>query len=309
MEIEQELASVTPQGETLLAIGVFDGVHAGHRYLLKQLQKRAAEKHLLSGVLTFNPHPQSVLHPDDQLPWLSNLEDRVTTLQQLGVNIVAVLTFTPELAQLTAQDFMSLLKKYLKMRGIMVGPDFALGRGGEGNISLLRTLGNQMEFSVEVIPPYTINGELVSSTLIRQALIQGDMKRVEKLMGHHFYLRGKVITSDKRGGALGFPTANLESKPQQALPNNGIYATITHVDGKQFPSATNIGTRPTFGAGRKMVENHLLNYKGNLYSKEIRVEFVQKLRDEKRFASSEELKTQIEKDVRKVQALLAKDAE
>jgi riboflavin kinase/FMN adenylyltransferase len=309
MEIEQELASVTPQGETLLAIGVFDGVHAGHRYLLKQLQKRAAEKHLLSGVLTFNPHPQSVLHPDDQLPWLSNLEDRVTTLQQLGVNIVAVLTFTPELAQLTAQDFMSLLKKYLKMRGIMVGPDFALGRGGEGNISLLRTLGNQMEFSVEVIPPYTINGELVSSTLIRQALIQGDMKRVEKLMGHHFYLRGKVITSDKRGRALGFPTANLESKPQQALPNNGIYATITHVDGKQFPSATNIGTRPTFGEGRKMVENHLLNYKGDLYSKEIRVEFVQKLRDEKRFASSEELKTQIEKDVRKVQALLAKDAE
>lgn len=309
MEIEQELASVTPQGETLLAIGVFDGVHAGHRYLLKQLQKRAAEKHLLSGVLTFNPHPQSVLHPDDQLPWLSNLEDRVTTLQQLGVNIVAVLTFTPELAQLTARDFMSLLKKYLKMRGIMVGPDFALGRGGEGNISLLRTLGNQMEFSVEVIPPYTINGELVSSTLIRQALIQGDMKRVEKLMGHHFYLRGKVITSDKRGRALGFPTANLESKPQQALPNNGIYATITHVDGKQFPSATNIGTRPTFGEGRKMVENHLLNYKGNLYSKEIRVEFVQKLRDEKRFASSEELKTQIEKDVRKVQALLAKDAE
>lgn len=309
MEIEQELASVTPQGETLLAIGVFDGVHAGHRYLLKQLQRRAAEKHLLSGVLTFNPHPQSVLHPDDQLPWLSNLEDRVTTLQQLGVNIVAVLTFTPELAQLTAQDFMSLLKKYLKMRGIMAGPDFALGRGGEGNISLLRTLGNQMEFSVEVIPPYTINGELVSSTLIRQALIQGDMKRVEKLMGHHFYLRGKVITSDKRGRALGFPTANLESKPQQALPNNGIYATITHVDGKQFPSATNIGTRPTFGEGRKMVENHLLNYKGNLYSKEIRVEFVQKLRDEKRFASSEELKTQIEKDVRKVQALLAKDAE
>ena len=308
MEIEQELASVTPQGETLLAIGVFDGVHAGHRYLLKQLQKRAAEKHLLSGVLTFNPHPQSVLHPDDQLPWLSNLEDRVTTLQQLGVNIVAVLTFTPELAQLTAQDFMSLLKKYLRMRGIIVGPDFALGRGGEGSISLLRTLGNQMEFSVEVIPPYTINGELVSSTLIRQALIQGDMKRVEKLMGHHFYLRGKVITSDKRGRALGFPTANLDIKPQQALPNNGIYATITHVDGKQFPSATNIGTRPTFGEGQRMVETHLLNYKGNLYSKEIRIEFVQKLRDEKRFASSEELKTQIEEDVRRVKALLAEDS-
>jgi riboflavin kinase/FMN adenylyltransferase len=307
MEIERELASITPQGETLLTIGVFDGVHAGHRYLLEKLQQRAVEKNLLSGVVTFNPHPQSVLHPHNQLPWLSNLEDRVRAFQELGVNIVAVLTFTSKVAQLSARDFMALLKKHLKMRGIMVGPDFALGRGGEGNINLLRTLGHEMNFSVEVIPPYTINGEVVSSTLIRQALIQGDMRRVERLMGRYFYLRGKVITSDKRGRVLGFPTANLDIKPQQALPDNGIYATITQVDGKQFPSATNIGIRPTFGEGKKMVETHLLNYKGDLYGKEIRVEFVQKLRDEKRFASSEELKIQIDKDVRKVEALLAKD--
>ncbi|MDH4291002.1 MAG: bifunctional riboflavin kinase/FAD synthetase [Dehalococcoidia bacterium] len=307
MEIEQELAGITPQGETLLTIGVFDGVHAGHRYLLKRLQQHAAEKNLLSGVVTFNPHPQSVLRPGDQLPCLSDLEDRVTTFQQLGLNIVAVLTFTPKLAQLSARDFMSLLKKYLKMRGIMVGPDFALGRGGEGNISLLRTLGDEMKFTVEVIPSYTINGEVVSSTLIRQALVQGDMKRVEKLMGRHFYLRGKVTTSAKRGRLLGFPTANLDIKPQQALPDNSIYATITQVDGKQFPSATNIGSRPTFGEGKRMVETHLLNYRGNLYGKEIRVEFVRKLRDEQRFASAEELKVQIEKDVREVEAVLAKD--
>jgi len=207
MEIEQELANMTPHGETLLTIGVFDGVHAGHRYLLKGLQQQAAEKNLLSGVVTFNPHPQSVLHPDDQLPWLSSLEDRVTIFQQLGLNIVAVLTFTPKVAQLSAWDFISLLKKYLKMRGIIVGPDFALGRGAQGNINLLRTLGDEMEFTIEIIPPYTINGEVVSSTIIRQALVQGDMKRVEKLMGRRFYLRGKVITSDKRGRLLGFPTA------------------------------------------------------------------------------------------------------
>jgi riboflavin kinase/FMN adenylyltransferase len=309
MEIEQELANITPQGETLLTIGVFDGVHAGHRYLLKQLQQRAAEKNLLSGVVTFNPHPQSVLHPHDQLAWLSSLNDRVTTFQQLGLHIVAVLTFTPKLAQLSARDFMPLLKKYLRMRGIMVGPDFALGRGGEGNINLLRALGDEMKFSVEVISPYRVNGEIVSSTLIRQALTQGDMKRVEELMGHHFYLTGKVVTSDKRGRVLGFPTANLDIKPQQALPDNGIYATITRVDGKQFLSATNIGTRPTFGKGKRMLETHLLDYEGNLYGKEIRVEFVQKLRDEQRFLSSEELKTQIEKDVRTVKALLAKDSE
>jgi len=307
MEIEQELASIAPQGETLLTIGVFDGVHAGHRYLLEKLQQRAVERKLLSGVVTFNPHPQSVLHPHNQTPWLSNLEDRVKALQELDINVVAVLTFTHKVAQLSARDFISLLKKHLKMRGIMVGPDFVLGRGGEGNIDLLHTLGREMKFSVEVITPYTINGEVVSSTLIRQALIQGDMKKIERLMGSHFYLRGKVITSDKRGRILGFPTANLDIKPQQALPDNGIYATITQVNGKRFPSATNIGIRPTFGEGTKMVETHLLNYEGDLYGKELKVEFVQKLRNEQRFPSSEELKIQIEKDVRKVEALLAKD--
>jgi riboflavin kinase/FMN adenylyltransferase len=307
MGIEQELASISPQGETLLTIGVFDGVHAGHRYLLKRLHQRAEERNLLGGVVTFNPHPQSVLHPDKQLPWLSSLEDRVATLRQLGLSVVAVLTFTPKLAQLSARDFMSLLKRYLRMEGIVVGPDFTLGRAGEGNINLLHALGDEMKFSVEVIPPYTIDGEIVSSTLIRQALVQGDMSRVEKLMGRRFYLMGKVITSDKRGRVLGFPTANLDMKPEQASPDNGIYATITHVDGKQFPSATNIGTRPTFGGGKKLVETHLLNYQGSLYDKDIRVEFVRKLRDEKRFASSEELKTQIKKDVRKVEAVLGKD--
>jgi riboflavin kinase/FMN adenylyltransferase len=307
MEIEQELASITPQGETLLTIGVFDGVHAGHRYLLEKLQQRAAEKNLLSGVVTFNPHPQSVLHPHNQLPWLSSLEDRTRAFQELGINIVAVLTFSSKVAQLSAREFISLVKKQLRMRGIMVGPDFTLGRGREGNINLLRALGREMEFSVEVVPPYTINGEVVSSTLIRQALAQGDMRKVEKLMGRYFHLSGKVITSDKRGRVLGFPTANLNIKPQQALPGNGIYATIAQVDGKQFPSATNIGIRPTFGEGEKTVETHLLNYKDDLYGKDMKLEFVQKLRDEQRFPSSEELKVQIEKDVRETEAILAKD--
>ena len=307
MEIEQELANITPQGETLLTIGVFDGVHAGHRYLLKRLQRQAAKRDLLSGVVTFNPHPQSVLHPDGQLPWLSNLEDRVTTFRQLGLNVVAVLTFTPKVAQLSARDFLSLLKKHLRMQGIVVGPDFILGRAGEGNISVLRVLGSEMKFTVKVIPPYTVNGEIVSSTLIRQALIQGDMRRVGKLMSRRFYLRGKVITSEKRGRALGFPTANLDTEPQQAVPGNGIYATITQVNGKRFPSATNVGTRPTFGEGKRMVETHLLDYQGDLYGKEIKVEFVQKVRDEQRFPSVEELKTQMRKDVQEVQAILAGD--
>ena len=307
MEIEQELASVTPQGETLLTIGVFDGVHAGHRYLLKKLQERAAEKSLLSGVVTFDPHPQSVLHPGSQVHWLTSLEDRVGVFEKLGVNIVTVITFTPKIAQLSAREFISLIKKNLRVRGILVGSDFALGKGKEGNIDLLRSLGYEMGFSVNVIPPFKINGEIVSSTLIRRALAEGDMRKVTKFMERHFYLEGEVITSEKRGRVLGFPTANLDIKPQQALPGNGIYATIAQVEGRHFPSATNVGIRPTFGTGEEMVETHLLNYKGNLYGADMRVEFVQKVRDEERFSSSEELKTQIEKDIREVEAILAKD--
>jgi riboflavin kinase/FMN adenylyltransferase len=265
MEIEQELAAVTPKGETLLTIGVFDGVHAGHRYLLEELQQRATKRKLLSGVVTFDPHPQSLLHPNNQLPWLTDLDDRVKAFEELGINLIAVLTFTTKLAQLRAHDFMSLLKKYLRMHGIVVGPDFALGRGAKGNIALLRTLGQEMDFGVEVIQPYIVGSEVVSSTLIRRALAQGDVRRVQKLMGRHFYLKGKVISSEKRGRVLGFPTANLAMKPQQAMPANGIYATITQVDGRQFPSATNIGIRPTFGEGQKTVETHLLQYEGDLY--------------------------------------------
>lgn len=299
----QELANLVPTRETLLTIGVFDGIHTGHCYLLKNLMRRAEEKNLLSGAVTFDPHPQSVLYPHNQLPWLSDLKERVKSLQELGIQMVAVLSFTPEVSQLSAREFVSLLKKYLRMRGLMIGPDSALGRGRVGDANLLRSLGQEMEFSVETVPPFTIDGEIVSSTLIRQALAQGDMTKVEKLMGRHFYLVGKVITADKRGRALGFPTANLDIQAQQALPSNGVYATVAQVDDKQYASATNIGTRPTFGEDEKWVETHLLNYKGDLYGKEIRIEFVQKLREELCFASPEELGRQIEKDVREVEAL------
>lgn len=304
MGIEQELATLSPPRETVLAIGVFDGVHAGHRFLLERLQQRAVEHDLLTGVVTFNPHPQSVLHPDDQLPWLCSVEDRVTALRSLGIGIVAVITFTPGVAAMSAREFMSAIKKHLRMRGVVVGPDFTLGRGQEGDIDTLRTLGHEMGFSVEAVPPYMIDGVVVSSTLIRQALVQGDMARVEELMGRRFHLRGKVVTSDKRGRVLGYPTANLSLMPQQALPNNGIYATIAHVAGKAYSSATSIGVRPTFGEGEKKVETYLLGYEGDLYNEELRVEFVRKLRDEERFSTAEELKAQIEKDVQEVETIL-----
>lgn len=306
MGIEQELARIATGRATLVSIGVFDGVHAGHRHLLERLRLRAEQEALTSAVVTFNPHPQSVMRPGDHLPWLSELDERVRLLRGLGIELVVVLTFTPEVARLSASEFMSLLRQHLKMRGIMVGPDFGLGRGREGDIRRLRELGREMGFSVESVPPYTIDGEVVSSTLIRQALAQGDTEKVNRLMGRYFHVAGRVISSDKRGRTLGFPTANLDIKPQQALPGDAVYATITQIDDGQFPSATSIGTRPTFGPGKKVVETYVLDYQGDLYGNEIRVEFVRRLRGQRRFRSVEELKAQMEKDVRAVEAFFAR---
>jgi len=307
MRIEQELAVAAPQRDTLLTIGVFDGVHAGHRHLLETLKLRAADRSLLSGVVTFDPHPQSVLHPDNELPWLSDVEDRVRSIRELGIDLVVVLTFTKEVALLTAQQFMTMVKAHLGMRGIVVGPDFALGQGRAGSIDQLRELGRQLGFSVEAVAQYTANGEAVSSTLIRQALAEGNTRKVHTMMGRYFHVRGIVITSAKRGRKLGFPTANIDIRPQQALPGDGIYATIADVDGRRFASATNVGARPTFGDMGRTVEAYLLNYEGDLYGRELRLEFVQKVRDEQRFASAEELKRQIDRDVREVKAILGED--
>jgi len=307
MRVEQELAAAAPRTDTLLSIGVFDGVHAGHRHLLEHLQLRSRDNGLLSGVVSFDPHPQSVLHPDSELPWLSDVDDRVRLIRKLGIDLVVVLTFDHETALLTAQQFLARVKTHLRMRGIVVGPDFALGRGREGSIDQLRMLGDQLGFSVEVVPPYTMNGEVVSSTLIRQALAEGNTRKVQLLMGRYFHVGGTVITADKRGRELGFPTANIDIRPQQALPGDGIYATIAHVLDRQFAAATYVGTRPTFGDTRRMVESYLLDYEGNLYGTEMKLEFVERMRSDERFPSPGELKKQIERDVQQVRATLAED--
>ncbi len=171
-------AELSPEKDTLLTIGVFDGVHLGHKYLLAQLTGRARQQNLLSGVVTFRQHPQGVLSPRTKLPYLTNLAEKVSLLKNEGVDAVIVLSFTRKLAQLSASQFVGLLKKHLRMRGLVIGPDFVLGRSREGNADMLRKLGQDMNFSVTVITPMMVNGEVISSTAIRDALAIGDMKKV-----------------------------------------------------------------------------------------------------------------------------------
>ena len=304
MQVEEELAELSPGKDMLLTIGVFDGVHLGHKHLISQLVEHARQQNLLSGVVTFRQHPREVLSPRTKLPYLTNLAEKVSLLKNEGVDAVITLSFTKELAQLSARQFVGLLTKYLRMCGLIIGPDFALGRGREGNADTLRKLGREMNFSVTVIPPIVVHGEVVSSTAIRDALAGGNIKRVSNLIGRSFSLQGRVTTGAGRGLELGFPTANLEIDPKQALPAEGVYATWAYVEDKAYHSMTNIGRRPTFGGNGRTVETYILNYHRDLYGHKLRIEIVERLRDEKRFDSVEELKKQIAEDIKQGVAIL-----
>ena len=305
MQVEEELAGLSPDKDMLLTIGVFDGVHLGHKYLISQLKEHAKQQDLLSGVVTFRQHPQEILSPETKLPFLTDLTEKTNLLKNEGVEAIITLFFTHKLAQLSARQFLSLLKKHLRMRGLLIGPDFALGRNREGNADTLHALGQDMNFSVTVIPATMINGEVVSSTTIRKALADGNMKKVHKLVGRPFSLHGRVITGAGRGVELGFPTANLDVDPKQALPADGIYATRVDIDSKAYyQSVTNIGKRPTFGSNGRTVEVYVLDYHDNLYGHELKIDFIQRLRDEKQFDTIEELKRQITEDVKQGRAIL-----
>ena len=304
MRVEEELARLSSKQDMLLTIGVFDGVHLGHKYLLSQLTERARQQGLLSGVVTFRQHPQAVLSPQTGLPFLTNLAERINLLENEGVEAVIPLSFTGELAQLSAHQFVSLLKRYLRMRGLVIGPDFTLGQNRAGNIDNLRTLGQDMNFTVTVVSPVMINGEVVSSTAIRNALANGDMKRALNLAGRPFRLNGRVISGTGQGLKLGFPTANLDVAPEQALPADGIYATWAYIDSKAYQSMTNIGKRPTFGGSRRTVEVHVLDYHGDLYGHELKIDIMAQLRSEQRFDTVDELKKQIAEDIKQGRVIL-----
>ena len=305
MQVDDELAQFSPPAETLITIGVFAGVHLGHKFLISKLVNLAARQHLLSGIVTFRQHPRDLLAPKNKLLFLCNVEERVQLLKNEGVDIVVPLTFNRELAKVSARDFVSLLQKHLKMRGLVIGPDFSLGHNREGNAEMLRALGAEMGFSVTVVAPKTIDGEVASSTVIRQALAEGDMEKVTRLLGRPFSLKGTVARGEHRGTGLGFPTVNLKIDAKMALPPDGVYATRAYIEEQEYQAMTNIGLRPTFGDNNeRTIESFILNYNQDVYGKAVKIELIQRLREEKTFASIEELKQQIAEDVKRGSAIL-----
>ena len=305
MTFREELARASPPKDTTVTIGTFDGVHRGHQHLLRRVIAKAAGADLLSVALTFRNHPRSVLSPESKPKYLTTPEERAALIKAQGIDLVIGLDFTLELSMLKAREFVSILSTDLKMKGLLVGPDFALGHRREGDISTLKGLGSEMGFWVETIEPVEGNEGVIKSSRVRNLVSEGEVEKASHMLGRPHSIMGLVVEGERRGRLLGFPTANLSMDPDLVVPGNGIYATWAYVDGLRYQSATSIGVRPTFGAGPRTVEAFILDFDKDIYQQSLTLEFVSRLREELPFSSSDALVQQIKEDVDQAQATLS----
>ncbi len=308
MTFQADIAGGPPPNGSAITIGTFDGVHLGHRHLLRALTEAAQPEGLTPVVLTFKNSPRSVLNPAAQLRYITDFETRLELLHQPGIGRVVPVEFTRELSQLSASEFVDALLREFGMKRLVVGPDFALGHRRQGDVPALRELGTTAGFRVETVTNLILDDAPVKSSAIRELLAQGQVEKVKRMLDRPFSLTGKVETGDRRGRDLGFPTANLAPEPIMAVPGDGIYATWATVDGVRRQGATSIGVRPTFGGGGdRRVETYLLDFSGDLYGKHITLEFAQRLRGELAFSSVDALVQQIKQDVEQSRAVLSGD--
>ncbi|MFH1907477.1 MAG: bifunctional riboflavin kinase/FAD synthetase [Chloroflexota bacterium] len=289
-----------------LTIGVFDGVHRGHQEIIRQLTAGARADGALAVVLTFFPHPAVVLGGKADFKSLTTPDERVALLESLGVDVVITHPFDRALSDQTAEEFMRTVARSLGLRRLLVGYDFALGHGREGNVARLTELGKTLGYEVYTIAPVTNGKETISSTRIRQQLAAGDMSAAAAGLGRCYALTGPVIHGDGRGKKINIPTANLEIPTEKVIPANGVYACWAWVSGEKYLSVTNVGIRPTFTPEEfaPHVETHLLDFDRDLYGQEIKLEFVERLREERKFQSVEALVEQIQADIGRARQIL-----
>ena len=289
---------------TSLTIGNFDGVHQGHNRLIRVVTDRAAQHGLTSLAVTFDPHPLRVIRGHTP-PFITPIRQKLELLKAQGLDYVLCLEFTPDMARLSPEDFVhSYLVRQLNCRHLVIGHDYTFGRGGSGNYETLRELGEKYGFFTERIEALTINGEVVSSTRIRNLIQQGRVDEARPLLGRSFQIQGTVIQGSRRGGPLlNVPTANLEVS-DELVPRTGVYAVWAELEDSTHAGVANVGHNPTFDQDALSVEVHLFHFSGDIYGKQLRVCFVRRLRGEIRFSGLEELKTQIQRDIEEGKRLL-----
>jgi riboflavin kinase/FMN adenylyltransferase len=296
MDIIDDLTQADLRQETILTIGAFDGVHRGHRALIRAVVERAHATDRLAALLTFHPHPGVVLAPDRAPRSLTTPAEKMALLKGLGVDLVALLPFNRQVAATSAHDFMEQVSSHLRLRELWIGADFALGRNREGNVTVLRKIGRDLGYDVHVFEPILHPEEIISSSRIRSLLAEGRVEEASGLLGRYPSLSGKVVMGVQRGRELGFPTANLQVRSEQAVPANGVYAVFALLGAERFPAVANIGVRPSFDNGLRTVETHILGFDQDIYGCDLVVEFVRRLRDERRFEDIDDLVAQIERD-------------
>ncbi len=302
-----ELTDARPASPTIVAVGMFDGVHRGHQHLLRRLVARARENGLTPAVLTFFPHPDKVLGRAQGRYYLTLPEQRAALLGALGVEIVVTHPFDDQVRQVRAAVFVDQLLAHLKLRELWVGQDFALGYKREGNVAFLQEQGAQKGFVLEAIDLVGNDGSgaVISSSTIRAALEAGDVDRAARWLGRPYAVEGTVIHGDGRGRTIGFATANLDIWDEQMLPANGVYAGWARVGDEVLMAVANVGRRPTFEGQIVRLEAHLLDFDRSIYGERLELAFVERLRDEQRFDGIDALVAQIHRDAEQGRALLS----
>jgi riboflavin kinase / FMN adenylyltransferase len=286
------------QRPTVLTLGVFDGLHLGHQLIMRTVVERARAVGAIPTVITFDPHPRAVLHPESAPPLLQTFDQKIEAFGVLGIEQTIVVRFTKQFASIQADQFLrEVVKDRLHAKEVYLGKGFAFGHDREGNIDLLRRLGDELGFVAGEVPEVSLRGKRVSSSKIRELLTRGQVNLARRMLGRPYGVEGLVERGAERGHKLGFPTANLHPH-NRVIPRNGVYVTGTLIEGQWRRSVTNVGLRPTFGeATEPSVETYVMKWDGDLYGDVVRVRFLYRLRDERKFASVDELKKQIERDV------------
>jgi riboflavin kinase/FMN adenylyltransferase len=304
MKIIHTADELKPGGKKIcLAIGVFDGVHLGHQQIIRQTIADARQHDAIALVLTFDRHPNSIVAPDKVPPLIYSLPQKLRAIESLGADAVLLIKFDKQFSEQSGEEFIRSLTRDLgKVHSICVGADFVFGNKRSGNVELLKKLGTELNFSVHGLAAVSLDGEIVRSTRIREAVRAGDFDAASQMLGRPYAISGRVVEGDRLGRQLGFPTANLDAT-NLILPTNGVYSGCTKLKGQLYRVALNIGLRPTVASMPQLrVEAHLLDFDGNLYGEELEVEMGGKLRDEKKFASAVELRGQIARDIAQIRA-------
>jgi riboflavin kinase/FMN adenylyltransferase len=291
------------QRPTVMTLGVFDGLHLGHQLIVRTVVERARAIGAVPTVITFDPHPRSVLHSESAPPLLQTLDQKVEGFGVLGIEQTIVVRFDEAFSRIRAEDFLSdVVMDRLHAKEVYLGRGFAFGHNREGNIELLRRVSKELGFFADEVPEVRLRNQRVSSSKVRELLSEGKVNLARRLLGRPYGVEGRVEHGAERGSSLGFPTANLHPR-NRVIPAHGVYVTGTLIDGEWRRSVTNVGVRPTFSADMEpSVETFVLNWAGDLYGDVVRVRFLYRLRDERKFASIEDLKTQIDKDVKRAQS-------